>query len=563
MRSGTVSGMTDKGTPADDRRARWNEATYDPATSRFPERKPTFATSSDIELDPVYVPDPLPADYDQAIGMPGEAPYTRGVQPTMYRGRFWTMRQYAGFATAEESNRRYRALLASGTTGLSVAFDLPTQIGYDPDDPMAAGEVGRVGVSIATLEDMETLLDEIPLDQISISMTINSTAIVLLAMLVAVARKQGLDPSVLRGTVQNDMFKEFIARGTQRLPVRPSLRLVTDVIEHAMQHLPRFNPVSISGYHIREAGATAAEELGLTLADGIGYVEAATERGLDVDAFAPRLSFFFNAHNHLFEEVAKFRAARRMWARLMRDRFGAKNPKSLKLRFHTQTGGSTLQARQVDVNVVRVTLQALAAVLGGTQSLHTNGRDEALSLPSEEAAVLALRTQQVIAHESGVPDVADPLGGSPYVEALTDAIEAKALKLIERIDAQGGTLAAVEAGFPSRVIERSAYEAQKRIETADDVIVGVNRFEEEDEAEPTLFELDPEIESRAVARVRDYRARRDESAATAAAEALSTAVDGEANLFPSVLAAVEAGCTIGEIMATLEARYGTFQAPRA
>jgi len=370
--------MTD--TPEPTQLERWRRETYAKATARFPERKSAFTTTSGIDLDPCYAPEPATADHEARVGVPGEPPFTRGVQPSMYRGRLWTMRQYAGFATAEESNRRYRALLAQGTTGLSVAFDLPTQIGYDPDDPMAAGEVGRVGVSIATLDDMETLLAGIPLDEISISMTINATAIVLLAMLIAVAKRQGVDPAHLRGTVQNDLFKEFIARGTQRLPVRPSLRLVTDVIEYATREMPRFNPVSISGYHIREAGASAVEELAFTLADGIGYVEAAVARGLDVDAFAPRLSFFFNAHNDLFEEVAKFRAARRLWAHIMRERFGAKNPKSLMLRFHTQTAGSTLQARQIDVNVVRVTMQALAAVLGGTQSLHTNGRDEALNL---------------------------------------------------------------------------------------------------------------------------------------------------------------------------------------
>ncbi len=538
----------------------WRRTTYAAAKAKHGERKDAFRTTSGVEQDPCYAPsDP---SYDEHVGRPGEPPYTRGVQPTMYRGRLWTMRQYAGFATAEESNRRYRALLESGTTGLSVAFDLPTQIGYDPDDPMAAGEVGRVGVSIATLEDMETLLEGIPLDRISISMTINSTAIVLMAFLIAVARKQGVDPAVLRGTVQNDMFKEFIARGTQRLPVRPSLRLVTDIIEHATQAMPRFNPVSISGYHIREAGATAAEELAFTLADGLGYVQAGIDRGLDVDAFAPRLSFFFNAHNHLFEEIAKFRAARRLWANLMAERFGAKDPRSLKLRFHTQTGGSTLQARQVDVNVVRVAMQALSAVLGGTQSLHTNGRDEALNLPSEESAVLALRTQQVLAHESGVTDVVDPLGGSPYVEAMTDAIEAAARKLIEQIDAAGGTLAAVEAGFPQQRIEKSAYDAQRRIESGEDVIVGVNRFEEDDAEDAGTFELDPAMEARAKERVAGFRARRDEPAARAALDALGTALGDEGtNLMAPVLAAVEAHATIGEIMQVMEARYGTFLAP--
>ncbi|MHC5010606.1 MAG: acyl-CoA mutase large subunit family protein, partial [Planctomycetota bacterium] len=481
----------------------------------------------------------------------------------MYRGRLWTMRQYAGFATAEESNRRYRALLAQGTTGLSVAFDLPTQIGYDPDHELARGEVGRVGVSIAHLDDMETLLDGIPLEKVSISMTINSTAIVLLSLLLAVARKRGVSPATLRGTLQNDMFKEFIARGTQRLPVRPSLRLVVDVIEYATRHVPRFNPVSISGYHIREAGATAAEELGFTLANAIGYVEAAAARGLEVDAFARRLSFFFNAHNHLFEEVAKFRAARRLWERLMRERFDARDPRSRMLRFHTQTAGSTLQARQVDVNVVRVTMQALAAVLGGTQSLHTNSRDEALSLPSEAAAVLALRTQQVIAHESGAADVIDPLGGSPYVEALTDEVERRAQALIDEIDRRGGTLAAIEAGFPQSCIERSAYQAQRRTESGEDVVVGVNRFTIEDDMEAPTFALDEDVERRAVERIASVRASRDGAAAETALQALREATAAEGNLVESVLAAVEAHCTIGEIMGVMETRWGTFQAPRA
>jgi methylmalonyl-CoA mutase N-terminal domain/subunit len=555
--------MAEPTNPAEIQLELWRTETYEPSRARHPERRDAFATSSGIPLDPLYVPRPSDEAYTQNVGVPGRAPFTRGVQPTMYRGRLWTMRQYAGFATAEESNQRYRTLLAQGQTGLSVAFDLPTQIGYDPDDPMSLGEVGRVGVSISTLDDMETLLDEIPLDKISISMTINSTAIVLMSFLVAIARKRGLDPKVLRGTVQNDMFKEFIARGTQRLPVRPSLRLVTDVIEYASTSLPRFNPVSISGYHIREAGATAVEEVAFTLADGLGYVEAALSRGLDVDAFAPRLSFFFNAHNHFFEEVAKFRAARRLWARLMVERFDAKNPKSLMLRFHTQTGGSTLQARQVDVNVVRVAMQALSAVLGGTQSLHTNGRDEALSLPTEASALLALRTQQVIAHESGVTDVVDPLGGSPYVESLTNEIENRALELIGKIDEMGGILAAVEAGFPQSCIERSAYAAQKRIESAEDVVVGVNRFEEADEVSPPSFSLDPEVETQARARVAAYRARRDGAAAQGALDALATAADGTDNLFPAVLACVETGSTIGEIMGVLEARYGTFMSPRA
>ncbi len=540
----------------------WRDGTYAKAVAKHPERKEAFQTSSGIELEPCYEPDAPTDRYRADVGVPGEPPYTRGVQPTMYRGRLWTMRQYAGFATAEESNRRYRALLERGTTGLSVAFDLPTQIGYDPDHALAAGEVGRVGVSIASIDDMETLLDGIPLERISISMTINSTAIVLVSFLIAVAKRRGIDPAQLRGTVQNDMFKEFIARGTQRLPVRPSLRLVTDIIEYAGTHLPKFNPVSISGYHIREAGATAVEEVAFTLADGVGYVQAALDRGLDVDAFAPRLSFFFNAHNNFFEEIAKFRAARRLWARLMTERFDAENPKSLMLRFHTQTGGSTLQARQVDVNVARVTLQALAAVLGGTQSLHTNGRDEALSLPSEEAAVLALRTQQVIAHESGVTDVVDPLGGCPYVEELTNAIESKARALLDEIDTLGGTLAAVEDGFPQSRIERSAYLAQRRIESGEDIVVGVNEFEVEDEVAPPMFTLDPAVEENARTRIAAFRASRDEDATQSALAALADAVEGDGNLLPAMLAAVEARGTIGEIMQVLEDRYGTFQMPR-
>ena len=536
----------------------WLETTYAQAVARYPERKEAFATPSGVPVAPVYA-----RDASGTEGLPGVWPFTRGVQPTMYRGRLWTMRQYAGFATAAQSNQRYRELLKQGTTGLSVAFDLPTQIGYDPDDPLAQGEVGRVGVSIATLDDMETLLQDIPLDRISISMTINSTAIVLLALLVAVAKQQGVAPSELRGTVQNDLFKEFIARGTQRLPVRPSLRLVTDVIEYATKELPRFNPVSISGYHIREAGATAVEELAFTLASGIGYVEEAIARELDVDAFAPRLSFFFNAHNNFFEEIAKFRAARRLWARIMRKRFRAKKDKSCMLRFHTQTGGSTLQARQVDVNVVRVTMQALAAVLGGTQSLHTNSRDEALNLPSEAAAVLALRTQQVIAHESGVADVIDPLGGAPFVEQLTDDLEARAQAILDRIDTLGGTMAAVEAGYPQQRIEQSAYDAQRRIESGEDIVVGSNRFESDDEVTPERFVLDAAMEQDAIARVRAVRKARNEQATQAALRALETATaDASTNLMPAVLAAVQARATIGEIMGVFEDRYGTFQRPR-
>ena len=522
-------------------------------------RSTSPTTSSGLPLEPYYEPSPKPPGYDERVGRPGEPPFVRGVHASMYRGRLWTMRQYAGFSTAEESNRRYRALLAGGTNGLSVAFDLPTQIGYDPDDAMSAGEVGRAGVSIATLDDLETLFEAIPLEKVSVSMTINSTAIVLLAFLLALARRRGLAPDALSGTLQNDMLKEFAARGTYRFPVRPSMRLVTDVIAYTAAACPKWNPISISGYHIREAGSTAVQEVAFTLADGIAYVEGARARGLDVDAFAPRLSFFFNAHNDLFEEVAKFRAARRIWARLMKERFQAKDPKSLALRFHTQTAGSTLQAQQTDVNVVRVTIQALAAVLGGTQSLHTNGKDEALALPTEASAILALRTQQVLAHESGVANVVDPLGGAPFVEALTDALDGAATALIARIDEMGGAVAAIEQGFYQREIEKSAYEAQKRVESGADVIVGVNRFSTGEPPEPAPFALDPATETRAVERVRAVRASRDGRAARAALDALYAASATDENLVGRVVACVEARSTLGEIMASLERRFGVYR----
>ena len=528
------------------------------APSPEPERPTTFATTSGLERKVCYEPDPKPAGWDAKVGRPGEPPFTRGVQPTMYRGRLWTMRQYAGFSTAEESNRRYRALLAGGTSGLSVAFDLPTQIGYDPDHELSAGEVGRAGVSIATVEDVETLFDGIPLDRVSVSMTINSTAAVLLAFLLVVAKRRGVPEAALSGTLQNDLLKEFAARGTYRFPVAPSMRLVTDVIEHTSRRMPRWNPISISGYHIREAGATAVQEVAFTLADGVAYVEAALARGLDVDAFAPRLSFFFNAHNDLFEEVAKFRAARRIWARTMRERFGAKDARSLALRFHTQTAGSTLQARQVDVNVVRVTVQALAAVLGGTQSLHTNARDEALALPTEASAMLALRTQQVLAHESGVADVADPLGGAPYVEALTDAVEREALALMDRVERLGGAAKAIEQGFYQREIERSAYDAQRRVERGETVVVGVNRFEVDEPPTDPAFRLDPETERRAVERVRSHRARRDAAAVRGTLDALAAAARTSENLVPRVVTCAEAGATLGEVMSALEGPFGRY-----
>jgi methylmalonyl-CoA mutase N-terminal domain/subunit len=525
----------------------WERDVYGPFKDKHPERREAFETSSGIPLAPVYGGGPFPGTY----------PYTRGILPTMYRGRLWTMRQYAGFTSARLSNERYRALLAQGARGLSVAFDLPTQIGYDSDSPEALGEVGRVGVPVNSLRDMETLFEGIPLEKVTVSMTINSTASILLALLVAVARKRGLDPRQLGGTIQNDILKEYVARGTYRFPAAPSMRLITDTFRYCAAEMPRWNPISISGYHIREAGATAVQEVAFTLANGIAYVQAAVDAGLDVDAFAARLSFFFNAHNNLFEEVAKFRAARRMWARIMKQRFGAKKERSQLLRFHTQTAGSTLQSRQIDCNVVRTALQALAAVLGGTQSLHTNGRDEALALPTEESARLALRTQQVIAHESGVADVVDPLGGAPFVEELTDGIEERATALIDRMDGMGGAVKCIR--FMQREIERSAYEAQQRIESGEDVVVGVNRFEEDDEAEPALFTVDDKEQERIRADLADLRASRDQAATDAALAALREACRGTDNLMPPILAAVEALATVGEICRAMEDVFGIYR----
>ncbi|HHQ48390.1 MAG TPA: methylmalonyl-CoA mutase, partial [Acidobacteria bacterium] len=512
--------------------------------------------SSGFELDPVYGPWSVEEGLEERLGLPGEPPFARGPYPTMYRGRFWTMRQYAGFSTAAESNRRYRYLLEQGQTGLSVAFDLPTQIGYDSDDPMSAGEVGRVGVAIDSLADMETLMEGIPLDRVSTSMTINATAAILLAMYLAVARKQGIGWDRVSGTIQNDILKEYMARGTYRFPPRPSLRLITDVFAFCGREVPRWNTISISGYHIREAGSTAVQELAFTLADGIEYVRAAVGAGLEVDRFAPRLSFFFNAHNNLFEEVAKFRAARRLWARILRDRFGAANPKSLMLRFHTQTAGSTLTAQQPENNVVRVAIQALAAVLGGTQSLHTNSRDEALALPTEASARIALRTQQIIAHESGVADVADPLGGSWLVESLTDRMEAEAEALIDEIEAMGGALKAIEAGFQQRHIAEAAYRYQRAVEEGEQIVVGVNGFTVEDEEPIPLMKVDERVEAEQVARLRELRATRDRVRVQSALEALEAAARTDANLLPPILAAVEAYATIGEISAALVRVFG-------
>jgi methylmalonyl-CoA mutase N-terminal domain/subunit len=518
------------------------------------------STGSGIELKLAYRPaDVAGLDYERDLSDPGQYPYTRGIQPTMYRGRLWTMRQYAGYASAEESNRRYKYLLAQGTTGLSVAFDLPTQIGLDSDHPLAAGEVGRVGVAIASLEDMERLLDGIPLGEISASMTINSTAAILLAMYVAVAKRQGVEAARLSGTIQNDILKEYIARGTYIYPAAPALRLVTDIFEFGARELPQWNTISVSGYHMREAGCTAAQEIAFTLANASTYVRAALDRGLDINVFGPRLSFFFNAHNNVFEEAAKFRAARRMWARIVKEKFGATSPRAAMLRFHAQTAGSTLTAQQPYVNVVRTAYQALAAVLGGTQSLHTNSFDEALGLPTEQAAKLAVRTQQVLASESGVPDVADPLAGSYYVEALTSELEKRAREYLARIEAIGGMLRAIESGYVQREIQEAAYRAQKAVESGEATVVGVNRHREEEAAPVPVLTVDPDVERRQAARLAELRRRRDAAAVRAALERLLAAARGSENLMYPILAAVEALCTTGEISDCLRAVFGEYR----
>ncbi len=542
---------------SDPGRERWRATSRAKAVASSPERRARFTTTSDIEIADLYTPaDIAGLDEDRDLGRPGEYPFTRGVQPTMYRGRLWTMRQYAGFATAAETNHRFRYLLEQGQTGLSVAFDLPTQMGYDSDAPEAEGEVGRVGVPIASLADMEVLLDGLPLGEVSTSMTINATAPILLALYVAAAERQGVARDRISGTTQNDILKEYIARGTYIYPPRPSMRLVTDVFEFCAREVPRWNTISISGYHMREAGATAAQELAFTLADAIAYVEAAVGRGLDVDDFAGRLSFFFAAWSELFEEVAKFRAARRMWARIMRDRFGATNPRSLLCRFHVQTAGSSLTARSVDNNVVRTTVQALSAVLGGAQSLHTNARDEALALPTEASARLALRTQQILAYESGVTETPDPLAGSYFVESLTNELEAAASAYLEEIDALGGTLAAIEAGFQQRQIQEAAYRTQQEIESGDRIVVGVNRFRDEDAAPPELQGIDPEGERRQVEGLRRVRAERDPVAWERALGWLADAARGDENVLPPIIEAVKAYATVGEISDRLRAGWG-------
>ena len=537
-------------------RAEWERTKYTEATKRVPERS-KFETTYGAPLPPVY--DAGGAD----PGFPGEPPFTRGVQPTMYRGRLWTMRQYAGFGTAEESNARYRYLLAHGQTGLSVAFDLPTQMGYDADDPSVAGEVGKVGVSISSLEDFALLFEGIPIGDVTTSMTINATAAILLAMYAAVAKRQGVPAERVGGTTQNDILKEYIARGTYIFPPRPSMRLATDLIAYCAERHPRWNPISISGYHIREAGADAVQELAFTFADAIAYVDAAVERGLDVDRFAPQLSFFFAAHSTLLEEVAKFRAARRVWAHIMRERYGAKAPASLALRFHTQTMGSTLTAQQPRNNIVRTAIEALAAVLGGTQSLHTNAFDEALGLPTEESVRIALRTQQIIAEESGVAETIDPLGGAHAIEALTGDIERRALAEIAKIDGEGGALAGIERGYQQRAIEDSAYKQQRAIEGKEKVIVGVNAYRTEGEQpEVPITRVDPTVVERQRERLAKLRSRRDAGRAAKARTDLVTGAEGTANLVPLILAAVEVDVTLGEICADLRGVFGTYVPPR-
>jgi len=543
------------------KKERWEKETLSPALERFPERKAEFHTSSGLTVPRLLLPIDHEVDYAEQLGFPGEYPFTRGVQPTMYRGRLWTMRQYAGYASAQESNRRYRYLLEQGQTGLSVAFDLPTQIGYDADDPIASGEVGKVGVSISSLGDMQTLFSEIPLDKVSTSMTINAPASILLAMYIAVAKRQGVEVQRLRGTVQNDILKEYIARGTYIFPPAPSMRLVTDVFQYCQGEIPRWNTISISGYHIREAGSTAVQEVAFTLANAIAYVEAALKTGLDVEEFAEQLSFFFNAHNNFLEEIAKFRAARRTWARIMHQRFGAQNPRACMLRFHTQTGGSTLTAQQPENNVVRVTLQALAAVLGGTQSLHTNSMDEALWLPTEKSVRVALRTQQVIAHESGVADSIDPLAGSYLIEHLTDEIERHAQEYINKIDEMGGALAAIERGYIQGEIQEAAYRYQKDVENGDQIVVGVNAFQTEESVEMERLQVNPALEAEQRRRLAELRQRRHQNRVSELLTQLESTAKTRQNLIPLFIECVENDITLGEICGVLRKVWGEYQPP--
>ncbi len=545
----------------DDEKQRWQERTTSLPQKHLHARKSEFQTPSGIALPPILTPANPDPDYMQQLGFPGEYPFTRGVQPTMYRGRFWTMRQYAGYATSEESNRRYRYLLEQGQTGLSVAFDLPTQIGYDADDPMAQGEVGKVGVSICSLQDMQTLFDQIPLDRVSTSMTINAPAAILLAMYIAVARHQGVETKALRGTIQNDILKEYIARGTYIFPPAHSMRLVTDVFQYCQHELPHWNTISISGYHIREAGSTAVQEVAFTLANAIAYVQAAITAGLDVDEFAGQLSFFFNAHNNFLEEVAKFRAARRLWARLMRERFGARQESSMMLRFHTQTGGSTLTAQQPENNIVRVALQALSAVLGGTQSLHTNSMDEALWLPTEKSVRVALRTQQIIAHESGVADTIDPLAGSYLIEYLTDEIEQRSMEYIHKIDEMGGALQAIEKGYIQGEVQDAAYRTQQAIERGEQLVVGVNTLQTDEKVTLERLKVDPAIEQAQCSQLKVLREHRDAARSAELLAQLEQAARGKVNLLPLFIECVENDLTLGEICRVLRQVFGEYHPP--
>lgn len=539
----------------------WWEKTYQPSVKKYPERKVQFSTSSDIPLPPIIPPEEINLNSYAELGYPGEYPFVRGVQPTMYRGRYWTMRQYAGYSNAEESNKRYRFLLEQGQTGLSVAFDLPTQIGYDADDPISLGEVGKVGVSISSIEDMEALFQEIPMDKVSTSMTINAPAAILLAEYIAVAKKQGVEPNKLRGTIQNDILKEYIARGTYIFPPTPSMRLITDVFQYCRKEVPNWNTISISGYHIREAGSTAAQEVAFTLANAIAYIEAALKVGMEVDEFASQLSFFFNAHNNFFEEIAKFRAARRLYARIMKDRFRAQKPESQKLRFHTQTAGSTLTAQQPENNVVRVTLQALAAVMGGTQSLHTNSMDEALWLPTEKSVQVALRTQQIIAYESGAADSIDPMAGSYLVEYLTDQIEQKAVDYIRKIDEMGGALKAIENGYMQNEIQDSAFATQRRLEKGEEVVVGVNKFQAQEEIELESLKIDPAIETNQREKLALLRQNRDPEKVAELLSHLESAAKSDENLMPLFIECVENKLTLGEICGLLRQVWGEYRAP--
>jgi methylmalonyl-CoA mutase N-terminal domain/subunit len=537
----------------------WESEVYSKSIGKSPERLKEFTTASFTPVKPLYFPKDANENYTEEIGFPGEFPFTRGIQPTMYRGRFWTMRQYAGFGNAKESNNRYRYLLENGTSGLSVAFDLPTQIGYDSDDPIAFGEVGKVGVAIDTLADMEILFDKIPLDKISTSMTINASASVLLAMYIAVAEKQGVPKDKISGTIQNDILKEYIARGTYIYPPKPSMRLITNIFEYCAKEVPKWNTISISGYHIREAGSTAAQEVGFTLANGIAYVNAAIKAGLDVDHFAGQLSFFFNSHNDLLEEVAKFRAARRLWAKIMKDRFGAKKAKSMMMRFHSQTAGSTLTAQQTDNNIVRVTIQTLAAVLGGTQSLHTNSKDEALALPTESSVRTALRTQQIVAYESGVTNTVDPLAGSYYIEEMTDRLEKEAAEYISKIDAMGGVVAAIEAGYIQSEIQNSSYKFSKEMEKGKRIIVGMNKFQVKENEHLDLLKIDIKVQEEQIKSLNKIKNERNNKEVDEKLAALKLAAQGENNLMPYILDAVKSYASVGEICNTMRAVYGEYK----